>query len=134
VFNLESLLKEKKLILTLSVVLVGLALIGILLNTFLNMGTITKQEAIEISRNTPIVQEALSYGGEEASRVTADHWNATYIALLRQEHPNLREIENLPEDHGVWRVFWVILPGYDILHFIDESTGQILFEGTYYVG
>jgi hypothetical protein len=134
VFDLESLLKKEKSILTLCVVLVGLVSISIMLDTFLNMGTITKHKAMEISRNTPIVQEALSYGGEEASRVTANHWNATYIALLRQEHPNFREIENLPEDYGVWRIFWNIMPEYHILHFIDETTGQILFEGVYYVG
>jgi hypothetical protein len=95
---------------------------------------ITREEAIEISKNTPIVQEALSYVGM-SSRVTADHWNATYIILLKQEHPNLREIENLPEDHSVWRIFWVIFPpGYHILHYIDDLTGEVLHEGVLYAG
>jgi hypothetical protein len=94
---------------------------------------LTKEEAIETSRNTSIVQEALSQGG--IPRVTADHWNATYIVSLKQEHPNLREIENLPEDHGVWRVFWVILqPGYHILHYIDDLTGKVLHESVSYAG
>jgi len=96
-------------------------------------GSLTREEAIEISRNTAIVQEALSHGG--IPRVTADHWNATYIISFKQEHPNLREIENLPENHGVWRVFWVVLPpGYHILHYIDELTGKVLHEGVSYVG
>jgi hypothetical protein len=95
-------------------------------------GSLTKEEAIEISRNTATVQEALSQGG--IPRVTADHWNVTYIISFKQEHPNLREIENLPQDNGVWRVFWVIPPGYHILHYIDEETGEVLHEGVYYVG
>jgi len=99
---------------------------------------ITGEQAIEISRNTPIVQEAL----QEASRLgfpsefhpAISYWDATYIRSEKQEHPNAREIENLPEDHGVWKISWSIFPGYRILHFIDGLTGQILYESVLYTG
>jgi len=95
-------------------------------------GSLTREEAIEISRNTCAVQEDLSYGGIPG--VTTDYWNATFIRSLKQKYPALREIENLPEDHGVWRVFWAMLPGYYVLHFIDELTGKVLHESILYVG
>lgn len=95
--------------------------------------SLTGEEAIEISRNTSIVQEALSYGG--IPRVTADYWNATYIISLKQKYPNDEEFENLPDNHGVWRVFWIIFPPEEhILHYIDELTGEVLYEGVYYFG
>jgi len=99
--------------------------------------SLTREEAIGISRNTPIVQEALGLGDRLGGipRVTADHWNATYIISLKQKNPNHEEFENLPEDHGVWRVFWIIFPpGEHILHFVDELTGQVLYEAAYYFG
>lgn len=112
--------------------LIGVVLLASLL-TLVADSSVTREEAIEISRNTPIVQQALSHGGNP--RVTADHWNATYTISLKQKYPNHEEFENLPEDHGVWRVFWIIFPPEEyILHFVDELRGQVLYEGAYYFG
>lgn len=104
-----------------------------------HLRNITREEMIEISRNTTTVQEAL----EDASkcgrdlRVTAEYWSATYIRSLKQSYPNVTEWKNLPEDHGVWKVTWresTSGDGIDILYFIDELTGEILFESVYYFG
>lgn len=90
-------------------------------------GPITREEAVEISRNTPVVQQAMSEA-VDALIVTADYWSADYINSVRQEGPG-DVMEKLPSDHGAWRIGWNnAAPGYHILHFIDELTGQILYE------
>jgi len=95
---------------------------------------ITREQAIEISRNTPIVQEAIG-SSRGLMVIEAYYWSAIYIGTLKEKHPNMTEWRNLPEDHGAWRVHWDITPpGYQITHYIDELTGQILFEGVYYAG
>jgi hypothetical protein len=101
----------------------------------LHGNALTKKEAIEISRNTPVVQEALNdpHTKSDMIIIDADYWNATYIRSLKEELPGV--YEELPDDHGVWRVHWGITPpGYQILHFVDELTGEILYEGVYYTG
>jgi hypothetical protein len=111
-------------------------LVGILVFTsFMALTSpITSEQAVEISRNRPIVQKAL----QEASRLgyskdafypAVSYWDAAYIRSLKQEYPHGSEEEKLPEDHGVWKILWVIMPpGYWILQFIDGLTGKILFE------
>jgi len=91
--------------------------------------SLTREEAIEISRNTPIVQEALNnpYTMSGMMIIDANYWNATYIRSLKEKLPGV--YKELPDDHGVWRVCWDITPpGYQILHFIDKLTSQILYE------
>jgi len=94
---------------------------------------LTKEEAIEISRNRPIVQEAFNYAGDVVYTMKAEHWDAAYIISLKEKHPNMIDWQNLPEDHGVWMIHWTItVPGLLVTHYIDEFTGEILFEGFYY--
>jgi len=98
--------------------------------------SLTREEAIEISRNTPIVQEALNnpHTRSEMMIIEADYWNATYIRLSKERQPNV-DWSFLPDDHGVWRIHWDITPpGYQILHFTDELTGQILYESWFIAG
>lgn len=102
-----------------------------LTNMIVQGGSLTKDEAIEISRNTPIVQQALRE--KEVHRgsmvILADYWNSSYINFQRQNKYPGDITEKLPTDHGVWRIGWSNdAPGYHILHFIDELTGQILYE------
>jgi hypothetical protein len=101
---------------------------------------ITREEAVGISRNTRIIYEAFTWGGELAYgehvvyELDVHYWNTTYIGRLKEKYPNVVEWQNLPTDHGVWRVDWnIIVPGYLVGHYIDELTGQILFEGYYYI-
>jgi hypothetical protein len=101
---------------------------------------VTREEAIEISRNRPIIEEAFTWGGELAYgehvvyELDVHYWNTTYIGRLKEKYPNVVEWQNLPTDHGVWRVHWdIIAPGMLVVHYIDELTGQILFEGYYYI-
>ena len=102
-------------------------------------GVLTREEAIAISKNTPIVQEALSRG--KGMMITeTDYWSADYIEASKKDFldkfDKLPDVyEKLPDDHGVWRVHWdVTPPGYQILHFIDELTGQIPYEEAFVAG
>jgi hypothetical protein len=102
------------------------------LNAFipLHFSTITREEAIEISRNTSAVQEFL----EDATT----YWvNATYldeeeIMLWKEWRPEL--FGNFPSDHGVWEIMWTIrlkpsgISQTSLYHYIDEETGEIILE------
>ena len=79
--------------------------------------SLTKEEAIEISRNSKLVRSFL----EDADRYTLEvhHLNKTQAGM----------------DHGVWDITWYIHPNnapsafaYVVSHTIDEETGEILRE------
>lgn len=138
----ESLLKKKKLILTLSVAFIGLTLTAIILGDSLNVGslgssTITEEEVIEISRSSPTVQEFLQRS--DWYTVYATHYNQTQIVELKENRVKLGlspDYESLATDHGAWKVSWLIHPEgapsaveYLITQWIDEESGQILDEG-----
>jgi hypothetical protein len=96
---------------------------------------LTREEAIEISMNTTILREAQErgYNVVVVSDVQTDYWNADFIRSSKEKLLNEfgklpYEYTKLPDDHGVWRVFWIVPPGLYILHFIDELSGQILYE------
>jgi len=94
---------------------------------------LTREEALEISRNTTIVQTALNEG-KGMLAIEANHWSAAHIRSLKRKYPG-DVYEKLPYDHGVWRVCWDITPpGYQILHFVDELTGEILYEKWFLAG
>jgi len=99
---------------------------------------ITMEQAVEISRKTPAVQEALQHASrlgfsEDEFYPGVSYWDAAYIRSLKQKHPHMWEWKNLPEDHGVWKILWIIMPpGYWISHYVDGLTGQILYEGVFY--
>lgn len=140
-FGLRTVLKKKKIILALCVTCVGLALVATILNISLNIdslaGAITAEEAIEISKNSPTVQEQL----QNADRYTIEvhYLNATRVAQLKEGRLELRlspDYEFVPDGHDVWYVVWYIHPkgaasavAVVIGHYIDEETGEILHEG-----
>ncbi len=91
----------------------------------------TEGEVIEISKNSPTVQEHLQNADWYTVRV--EYYNKTRISELKT---NSSKFEFLPEDHGAWKVTWHIHPegspsavAYIITHWIDEESGQILHEG-----
>ena len=96
-------------------------------------GSITREEAIEISRNTELVQ-GLWHLVEDADwyTVEADYLNETCINELKEQNPQYYEF--LPGDHCAWHVEWEIASskwGAGIIiihHFIDAETGEILHE------
>jgi len=96
-------------------------------------GSLTKEKAIEISKNTSIVREAFNMN-KGTIFVEADYWSTDYIAKQREKGPG-DVLGKLPDDHGVWRVHWTNdAPGYRILHFVDELNGRVLYEMWFIAG
>jgi hypothetical protein len=88
---------------------------------------LTREEAIAISKTTPIVQTVLSEAKDQTT-IKVDYYSADYIGSLTGTFPS-DVLEKLPRDHGVWRIQWTNdAPGWWIIHYIDELTGQILSE------
>lgn len=79
---------------------------------------LTREEAIEISRNSELVQNQL----KRSDRHT-----------LEAHYKNMTRVS----DHGMWRITWYIhmigapsISDIIVVHEIDEVTGEILVEGT----
>jgi len=110
-------------------------LLGILLfasyQTLIVNSTITKEEAIEISRGSPTMQEYIE-NATEYFLAEAEYLNVTIVKSMKEQ--NLERYCSLPDDHGVWEIVWGIrLKPYGIdftslWHYIDKETGEILLE------
>jgi hypothetical protein len=88
---------------------------------------LTREEAIAISKTSPIVQTALSEAGDRMT-LEVDYFSAAYISSWAEKSSS-DVLEKLPRDHGVWKIHWINdAPGWRIVHLIDELTGQILYE------
>ena len=109
-----------KLAFLLSVIMISVV-ISLVVGIHLYVGQVcllTKGEAIEISRNSELVQRLL----DDADRYT-----------LEVHHQNRTNFW----DRGVWHIVWYIHPekapsafAYVASHTIDDRTGEILDEGT----
>jgi hypothetical protein len=89
---------------------------------------LTQDEAIEISVRTSVIRYAQERGYDVGmSDVQASYWSADFIRSEKLKGSS-DVMQRLPDDHGVWRVFWIVPPGLHVLHFIDELSGQILYE------
>ena len=94
--------------------------------------SLSREEAIEISRNSKLVRSLL----EDSDRYTLEvhYMNETQVNKTREEQPWLQKF--YPKDHSVWSVTWYIHPegavsafAHVVSHVIDAETGQILHEG-----
>jgi len=93
----------------------------------------SEEDALEISKNSTTIQRWLP--GAEWYRVEVEYLNVTEIAELKEEASESWYYEFLPDDHGVWRVTWVINPKeepsavyFSVIHWIDEEDREILYE------
>lgn len=131
-----------------TVVLSGSAIFGYLELKTLTfeevLGPINKDCAIEISRRTTAVQDALIYVFvrgyyKNEFEPYVDYWNWSYIESLIQTFPPTKPewYNKMSKEHDIWRVFWrIIIPprivSIDIIHFVDEMTAEIIHEEIYY--
>lgn len=96
---------------------------------------LTREEAIEISRNTSIVETVFYYRRHDEFGVLTleiEHWNTTYIASIKQEYAYMGEKNPygfLPDDRGVWKLHWIV-DSTSTLQWIDDITGQIIKESS----
>ena len=118
----------EKLVVSLLLVIFFVALA----NTFVSQGfSLTKEEAIEISRNSETVQHYM----EESDHYSLEvhYLNSTQVDMAREEFPALQEM--YPENRSIWTVTWYIHPRPPsgailfITDVIDDETGQIFHEG-----
>lgn len=94
-------------------------------------GSITKEEAIEISKNSALVKEGMATYGY--FKFGAGYYNSSWVEQMKKGHA--REMyEKVPEGHGIWKVGWMFLVsedtfiGYTVIVIIDAETGTIIHE------
>jgi hypothetical protein len=95
---------------------------------------LTREEAIEISWNTPLMKEAIlrRRGNLEDFSLDIENWNASYIKVLKDEY-DYDPFKRLPDDHGIWKIDWDIgSPPGGVLQYVDELSGQILYESWFW--
>jgi len=107
--------------------------IGVFIVTSISIGalggSITKEEAIEISRNSGLVKEGMST--YDHSQVDATYYNSSLVEQMKEGHA--RDIyEKVPEEHGIWKVTWTFNPGglligYTVIVIVDAETGTIVY-------
>jgi hypothetical protein len=92
---------------------------------------VTGEEAIEISRNSGLVQEGMAT--YEGSHVGVTHYNSSWVEQMKQGHD--REMyEQVPEGHAIWEVTWTFSPkgglmiGYTVIVVVDAETGAMAFD------
>jgi len=100
--------------------------------------TITKEEAIEISKNSELVKEglAIAYG----ISIEANYYNCQRIEQLKEWHQDeiLKNVprdefweEKVPEGHTAWEIVWYIhlgVGGYLIIVIVDAEIGIMIHE------
>jgi hypothetical protein len=122
----------------LALVLLGVAVVWALISvTHISIVSPVESEedALEISKNSTTIQEMLPNAGwYKVNRI--EYVNVTRVCELKEGNDSWY-YEFLPDDHGVWKVHWFIHPRdgpsatfFSITHWIDEETGEILYEDT----
>ena len=103
-------------------------------------GLVTREEAIEVSRNSGLVREGLAIS--RSFGVEINYYNSSRLERLREWHFN--EIfenvprdafweEKVPESHSAWEVIWWFhyqkKPGdYNVIVIVDAEMAKIIHE------
>ena len=103
-------------------------------------GLVTREEAIEVSRNSGLVREGLAISRSFA--VEINYYNSSRLERLREWHFN--EIfenvprdafweEKVPEGHSAWEVIWWFhyqkkSGGYNVIVIVDAEMATIIHE------
>lgn len=98
---------------------------------------ITKEEAIEISKNSELVKEGLAVA--YSISIEANYYNCQRIKQLKEWHqdeifknvPKDEFWEESPEGHTAWEIVWYIhlgVGGYLIIVIVDAEMGIMIHE------
>jgi len=91
---------------------------------------VTREEAIEISKNSRLVKESLSTAWRFYFPPEANYYNSSMVEMLKTTHPWWTSIP-IENGHSVWEVVWDIgtgRGGYVVGVVIDAGTGAIIHE------
>ena len=99
---------------------------------------LTREEAIEISKNSSLVQEGLAKA--YYATIETHFYNSQRIEELKEWHSNeiFKNVpkdafweEKVPEGHSVWEVIWYFkegVGGYTVVVIVDAKVGVIITE------
>ena len=92
---------------------------------------ITREEAIEISRNSGLVKEGVAT--TERASIDPTHYKSSMVEQLKAGH-NRELYERVPVGHSIWKVVWWFSyrigssSGYNIIVIVDAETGMMIHE------
>lgn len=93
--------------------------------------SITRAEAVEISKNSNLVKEGLAIAYRFA--IETNYYNSSMVEQLKLGH-NREIYEKVPKGHSVWQVVWWfrykegMATGYTVIVIVDAETGTIIHE------
>jgi hypothetical protein len=89
---------------------------------------ITKEEAIEISKNSELVKE--SFAKAYSTRVSeANYHNSSWVERMKSYR--IEMYAKIPEGHSIWEIVWDIslgVGGYGIIVIVDAEMGMMIHE------
>ena len=101
------------------------------INSLTTLGDpITKEEVIEISKNSELVKEGIATFS--CFTVEANYYNSSLVEQMKKGHT--REMyEKVPEGHSIWKVIWAftyggLMVGYTVIVIVDFETGTLIHE------
>lgn len=99
---------------------------------------ITREEAIEISKNSELVKEGLA--AAHRFTIETNYYNSSRLEQLKKWHSD-EIFKNVPRDafweekvregHSVWEVIWWLrygVDGHTVIVIVDAETGSIIHE------
>jgi len=92
---------------------------------------ITREEAIEISKNSGLVKEGMAT--TQMASIDPTHYNSSMVEQLRGGH-NWELYERVPVGDSVWKVVWWFSywiggsSGYTVIVIVDAETGIMIHE------
>ena len=99
---------------------------------------ITREEAIEISKNSELVKEGLA--AAHRFTIETNYYNSSRLEQLKKWHSDeiFKNVprdafweEKVPEGHSAWEVIWWLRHGVDghtVIVIVDAETGNIIHE------
>lgn len=92
---------------------------------------ITREEAIEISKNSGLVKEGMAT--TQRASIDPTHYNSSMVEQLKGGH-NRELYERVPVGHSIWDVVWWFSywigssSGYNVIVIVDAETGIMIHE------